>query len=56
MGSVNALRLTMRAADMWESPRFQAVFNASVGFRYQALTASRPHAADAGRWATHTNT
>ncbi len=42
--------LTQRAADKWDSPRFQAVFNASAGFRFQALAASRPLAANANRW------
>ncbi len=43
--------LTQRAADKWESARFQAVFNASVGFRFRAGSASRPLAANANRWA-----
>jgi hypothetical protein len=47
----NKLRLTKRAADKWESARFQAVFNASAESRFQALTASRPLAANANRWA-----
>ena len=45
-------RPTQRAADKWESPRFLAVFNASAGFRFRAVAASRPLAANAGRWAT----
>jgi hypothetical protein len=40
---------TQRAADKWESARFQAVFNASAESRFQALTASRPLAANADR-------
>jgi hypothetical protein len=31
---------------------FQAVFNASAESRFRALTASRPLAANANRWAT----
>src|SRR3990172_11963656 len=38
-------------ADKWDSARFLAVFNASAGFRFRALSASRPLAANAGRWA-----
>ena len=34
--------LTRRAADKWDSPRFLAVFYASAGFRFRAVTASRP--------------
>jgi len=44
------MRLTQRAADKWESPRFLAVFNASAGFRFRAVAASRPLAANADRW------
>ncbi len=49
--SVKSCWLTQRAADKWESPRFQAVFNASAGFRFRASSASRPLAANASRWA-----
>jgi hypothetical protein len=41
--------LTQRAADKWESARFQAFFNASAESRFRALTASRPLAANADR-------
>ena len=51
LGSVNACRLTMRAADKWESARFQAVCVASSFFRFRALLPLRPLAANAGRWA-----
>ena len=44
-------RPTQRAADKWDSPRFLAVFNASAESCFQALSASRPLAANAGRWA-----
>jgi len=45
------MRLTQRAADKWESPRFLAVFNASAEFRFRAGSASHPLAANASRWA-----
>ncbi len=48
-GSVNACRLTMRAADKWDSPRFQAVCVASSFSRFRALSPLRPLAANAGR-------
>ncbi len=48
--SVNACRLTMRAADKWESPRFQAVCVTSSFSRFRALSPLRPLAANAGRW------
>jgi hypothetical protein len=41
----------MRAADKWDSPRFLAGFNGSAEFRFRALSASHPLAANAGRWA-----
>jgi hypothetical protein len=47
--SVKINGLTQRAADKWESARFLAVFNASAGLRFQALSASRPLAANANR-------
>ena len=43
-------RPTQRAADKWESARFRTVFNASAGFRFRALSVSRPLAANASRW------
>ncbi len=48
-GSVNACRLTMRAADKWESPRFQAVCWLEVGSDKMALSSLRPLAANAPR-------
>ena len=45
----NQKRLTQRAADKWDSARFQAVFNALAGFLFRASTASRPLAANASR-------
>jgi hypothetical protein len=39
-GSVNAFRLTMRAADNWESPRFRGIFLASTFFCSQAWVQS----------------
>jgi len=43
--------LTMRAPDWWESPRFQAVFVASSGFRQSGVVSSHPPAGNASRWA-----
>ncbi len=42
---------TQRAADWWDAARFQAVFKASTGFRFRALSTSHPLAANANRWA-----
>ena len=43
-------RLTQRAAEKWESAHFLAVFKASAGFCFGAMSASRPLAANANRW------
>jgi hypothetical protein len=40
----------MRAADVWESPRFTGIFWLGVFFGSQALSTLRPHAANASRW------
>ncbi len=48
-GSVNACRLTLRAADKWESARFPAVYVTSSFSRFRALSPLRPLAANAGR-------
>jgi hypothetical protein len=45
-------RPTQRAADKWESARFQAVFNASAGFRFRAWSTTRPPAGNASRSVT----
>ncbi len=42
-------RPTQRAADKWESARFLAGSNAPAGFRFRALCASHPLAANANR-------
>ena len=47
---MKSYRLTQRAVDNWESPRFLRGFNASAGFRFRALRASRPVATNASRW------
>ena len=47
------MRLTQRAADKWYSPRFWAFFLASGLYCFQALTASRPLAANASRKSFH---
>ncbi len=49
IGVDSGSRPTQRAADKWDSPRFQAVFNTSAGFRFRASSASRPLAANASR-------
>jgi hypothetical protein len=38
------------AADEWDSARFSSIFNALAGFRFRALTTSRPFAANASRY------
>ena len=47
--NLDSSRPTQRAADKWDSPRFLAVFNASAESCSQALSASRPLAANANR-------
>jgi hypothetical protein len=42
-------RLTQRAPDWWESPRFQAVFWARSWFRQSGVVSSRPPAGNASR-------
>jgi len=44
-------RLTQRAADKWDSPRFTDIFLALGLYCPQAESASRPLAANASRWA-----
>jgi hypothetical protein len=44
-------RLTMRAPDVWESARFQAVFLAWSWFRQNGFISARPAAGNASRWA-----
>jgi hypothetical protein len=51
VGSVNACRLTMRAPDKWDAPRFSSRFVASSFFRLRALSPLRPLAGNASRWA-----
>ena len=48
-GSVNAFRLTMRAADVGESPRFLGMFLACAGFRFESESTLRPLAGNAHR-------
>jgi len=43
------LRLTLHAADKWDSLRYLAVFNPMAEFCSQVRSASRPLAANAGR-------
>ena len=42
-------RLTQRAPDWWESPRFQAVFVARSWFRQSGVVSSHPPAGNAHR-------
>jgi len=44
-------RLTQRAPDGWESPRFQTFFLALAWFRQSGVVSSRPPAGNAHRWA-----
>ena len=44
-------RLTKRAADKWESPRFLGLFLARGWFRFEGESTLRPLAANAHRWA-----
>jgi hypothetical protein len=48
-GSVKPCRLTMRAADKWESARFLDMFLARGWFRFEGESTLRPLAANAGR-------
>jgi hypothetical protein len=47
--SVKACRLTMRAADKWESARFLDMFLARGWFRFEGESTLRPLAANADR-------
>ena len=49
VGSVNACGLTQRAAEVWESARFQAVCVAWSWFRQIDIVSTRPDSADAHR-------
>jgi hypothetical protein len=44
-------RLTQRAPDGWESPRFWALSVAGSWFRQSGVVSSRPPAGNASRWA-----
>jgi hypothetical protein len=43
----------LRAADRWESSRFQAGFSAWSWFRQSGVVSSRPHAGNASRCEVH---
>ena len=43
--------LTKRAADVWESARFTSIFLALSFFCFDGLVYTRPHVANANRWA-----
>ena len=49
IGPVNACGLTQRAAEVWESARFQAVCVALSFFRFEGHSTLRPASANAGR-------
>ena len=44
-------RLTQRAADVWDSARFSSIFLASSFSYISGRIHTRPHAANANRWA-----
>jgi hypothetical protein len=49
LGSVKALRLTQRAAEVWESARFLGVCVALDFFRFDSESSLRPASANASR-------
>ena len=53
-GSVNAFRLTQRAADKWDSHRQKELILHYSNFRQCSVFSSLPLAANANRWALST--